>query len=81
MTGLPRNRGPAERSSGLDRGRWRAVVAAALAEDLAGGTDVTTARDRPAQPRRAELTWSPGRPASVAGLPVAEAVFVAHVGR
>jgi nicotinate-nucleotide pyrophosphorylase (carboxylating) len=62
------------RAAGLDPDRVAAFVRAALAEDLAGGTDVTTAATVPAGARgRADLV---ARSAGiVAGLPVAELVF------
>ncbi len=61
-------------AAGLDPGSVAAFAAAALAEDLAGGIDVTTAATVPAAARgRADLA---ARTAGVvAGLPVAEAVF------
>ncbi|HEY2641001.1 MAG TPA: carboxylating nicotinate-nucleotide diphosphorylase [Streptosporangiaceae bacterium] len=61
-------------AAGLDPGAVAAFVRAALAEDLAGGIDVTTvATVPPATTGRAELA---ARSAGVvAGLPVAEAVF------
>jgi nicotinate-nucleotide pyrophosphorylase (carboxylating) len=60
--------------AGLDPARVADLAAAALAEDLAGGTDVTTAATVPATARgRGDLVArSPG---VVAGLPVAAAVF------
>jgi nicotinate-nucleotide pyrophosphorylase (carboxylating) len=62
------------RTAGLDPAAVAALAAAALAEDLAGGTDVTTAATVPQDARgRADLV---ARTAGVvAGLPVAEAVF------
>jgi nicotinate-nucleotide pyrophosphorylase (carboxylating) len=62
------------RAVGLDASAVTAVALAALAEDLAGGTDVTTAATVPAGVRgRADVV---ARSAGVvAGLPVAEAVF------
>jgi nicotinate-nucleotide pyrophosphorylase (carboxylating) len=61
-------------AAGLDPVAVRSFVAAALAEDLAGGIDVTTAATVPAAERgRAELAAR--TPGVVAGLPVAEAVF------
>jgi nicotinate-nucleotide pyrophosphorylase (carboxylating) len=61
-------------AAGLDPGAVRSFVVAALAEDLAGGIDVTTAATVPrAAHGRADLV---ARTAGVvAGLPVAEAVF------
>jgi nicotinate-nucleotide pyrophosphorylase (carboxylating) len=61
-------------AAGLDPAQVAAFVAAALEEDLAGGTDVTTAATVRADARgRADLV---ARAAGVvAGLPVAEAVF------
>jgi nicotinate-nucleotide pyrophosphorylase (carboxylating) len=60
--------------AGLDPGAVRSFVAAALAEDLAGGIDVTTAATvPPAERGRADLVSR--APGVVAGLPVAEAVF------
>jgi nicotinate-nucleotide pyrophosphorylase (carboxylating) len=61
-------------AAGLDPAQVAAFVAAALDEDLAGGTDVTTAATVRADARgRADLV---ARAAGVvAGLPVAEAVF------
>lgn len=62
------------RAAGLDSDAVRAVAEAALAEDLAGGVDVTTASTVPAAERgRAELVAR--TPGVVAGLPVAAAVF------
>jgi nicotinate-nucleotide pyrophosphorylase (carboxylating) len=62
------------RAAGLDPAAVAALVAAALAEDLAGGIDVTTAATVPADALgQADIVArSPG---VVAGLPVAEAVF------
>lgn len=61
-------------AAGLDPGHVAAFAAAALEEDLAGGTDVTTGATVPAGARgRADLVV---RAAGVlAGLPVAETVF------
>jgi nicotinate-nucleotide pyrophosphorylase (carboxylating) len=60
--------------SGLDPGAVRSFVVAALAEDLAGGIDVTTAATvPPAERGRADLVSR--APGVVAGLPIAEAVF------
>ena len=61
-------------AAGLDPGPVAAFVRAALAEDLAGGIDITTAATvPPAASGRAELV---ARTAGVvAGLPVAEAAF------
>jgi nicotinate-nucleotide pyrophosphorylase (carboxylating) len=61
-------------AAGLDPDAVRSFVMAALAEDLAGGIDVTTAATVPARERcRGELVAR--TPGVVAGLPVAEAVF------
>ncbi len=61
-------------AGGLDPAAVTAVVAAALAEDLAGGADITTAATVPASERgRAELV--PRASGVLAGLPLAEAVF------
>jgi nicotinate-nucleotide pyrophosphorylase (carboxylating) len=62
------------RAAGLDPAAISALVAAALAEDLAGGADVTTAATVPGGTRgRADVV---ARAAGVvAGLPVAEAAF------
>ncbi len=62
------------RAAGLDPAAVTALVAAALAEDLAGGVDVTTAATVPAEAvGQADVV---ARSAGVvAGLPVAEAVF------
>jgi nicotinate-nucleotide pyrophosphorylase (carboxylating) len=61
-------------AAGLDPGAVRSFVAAALAEDLAGGIDVTTAATVPQTDRgRADLVAR--TPGVVAGLPVAEVVF------
>jgi nicotinate-nucleotide pyrophosphorylase (carboxylating) len=61
-------------AAGLDAGAVRSFVAAVLAEDLAGGIDVTTAATVPATERgRAELVARSS--GVVAGLPVAEAAF------
>jgi nicotinate-nucleotide pyrophosphorylase (carboxylating) len=61
-------------SAGLDPVSVVAFVSAALAEDLAGGTDVTTAATVPrAASGRAQLAAR--TPGVVAGLPVAEAAF------
>jgi nicotinate-nucleotide pyrophosphorylase (carboxylating) len=62
------------RAAGLEPAAVTAFVRAALAEDLAGGVDVTTRATVPAGERgRAELV--PRTTGVVAGLPVAEAVF------
>jgi len=62
-------------AAGLDPGAVRSFVAAALAEDLAGGIDVTTAATVPSAERgRADLVAR--APGVVAGLAVAEAVFL-----
>jgi nicotinate-nucleotide pyrophosphorylase (carboxylating) len=62
------------RAAGLDPAAISALVAAALAEDLAGGADVTTAATVPGGARgQADVV---ARAAGVvAGLPVAEATF------
>ena len=61
-------------AAGLDPDSVRSFVTAALAEDLAGGIDVTTAATVPARERgRGELVAR--TPGVVAGLPMAEAVF------
>jgi len=61
-------------TAGLDPALVAAIAAAALAEDLAGGSDVTTAVTVPAAARgRADLVAR--APGVVAGLSVAEAVF------
>ncbi|HEY7323831.1 MAG TPA: carboxylating nicotinate-nucleotide diphosphorylase [Streptosporangiaceae bacterium] len=62
------------RAAGLDPAALSALVAAALAEDLAGGADVTTAATVPGAARgRADVV---ARSAGVvAGLPVAETTF------
>jgi nicotinate-nucleotide pyrophosphorylase (carboxylating) len=60
--------------AGLDPDAVRSFVAAALAEDLAGGIDVTTSATVPSGERGcADLVAR--APGVVAGLPVAEAVF------
>jgi nicotinate-nucleotide pyrophosphorylase (carboxylating) len=62
------------RAAGLDPDAVRLFVATALAEDLAGGIDVTTAATvPPAERGRADLVAR--APGVVAGLPVAEVVF------
>ena len=68
MTGLER--------TGLDPAYVDGVVRAALAEDLAGGTDVTTAATVPAD-QRATGDLVARADGVVAGLPVAAAVFAA----
>jgi nicotinate-nucleotide pyrophosphorylase (carboxylating) len=61
-------------AAGLDAGEVAAVVRMALAEDLRYGPDATTAATVPADAvATAELT--PRRPGTVAGVPVALAVF------
>lgn len=61
-------------AAGLDPGAVAALAAGALAEDLAGGIDVTTAATVPPATRgRAELVAR--RPGVIAGIPVARAVF------
>jgi nicotinate-nucleotide pyrophosphorylase (carboxylating) len=74
VPGIPVDIGGRLETAGLSPGGVAAFVAAALAEDLAGGTDVTTAATVPAGARgSADLaTRSAG---VVAGLPVAELVF------
>jgi nicotinate-nucleotide pyrophosphorylase (carboxylating) len=75
MTDAPTARVAARLSdAGLDPALVADLAAAALGEDLAGGTDVTTAATVPATARgRGDLVArSPG---VVAGLPVAAAVF------
>ena len=62
------------RAAGLDPVAVAAVAAAALAEDLAGGTDVTTAATVPL-PSAGRGDLVARTPGVVAGLPVAEAVF------
>jgi nicotinate-nucleotide pyrophosphorylase (carboxylating) len=62
------------RAAGLDPAEVTAVAAAALAEDLAGGADVTTAATVPVAERgRADLV--PRAPGVLAGLVIAETVF------
>jgi nicotinate-nucleotide pyrophosphorylase (carboxylating) len=61
-------------AAGLDPGHVAGLIATALAEDLAGGTDVTTAATVPATAcGRADVV--PRSAGVVAGLPVAELVF------
>jgi nicotinate-nucleotide pyrophosphorylase (carboxylating) len=61
-------------AAGLDPDAVRSLVATALAEDLAGGIDVTTAATVPSgEHGRADLVAR--APGVVAGLPVATAVF------
>ncbi len=61
-------------AAGLDPGAVRSFAAAALAEDLSGGIDVTTAATvPPAERGRADLVAR--TPGVIAGLPVAEVVF------
>jgi len=62
------------RAGGLDPAPVSALVAAALAEDLAGGADVTTAATVPAGARGQADVVARGA-GVVAGLPVAEAAF------
>jgi len=62
------------RAGGLDPAPVSALVAAALAEDLAGGADVTTAATVPAGARGQADIVARGA-GVVAGLPVAEAAF------
>jgi nicotinate-nucleotide pyrophosphorylase (carboxylating) len=60
--------------AGLDPAEVTSLAAAALAEDLAGGIDITTAATVPASLRgRADLVAR--APGVVAGLPVAQTVF------
>jgi nicotinate-nucleotide pyrophosphorylase (carboxylating) len=60
--------------AGLDPGAVRSFLAEALAEDLAGGIDVTTAATVPPDERgRADVVAR--APGIVAGLPVAATVF------
>ncbi len=61
-------------AAGLDPDGVRAVIVGALDEDLAGGTDVTTAATVPAA-HRSELDLVARAPGVVAGAPVAAAVF------
>ncbi len=62
------------RAAGLDPDAVRSIAEAALAEDLAGGVDVTTASTvPPAERGRADLVAR--TPGVVAGLPIAAAVF------
>ena len=66
-------------TAGLDAGEVKAVVRTALAEDLRYGPDATTAATVPADAvATAELT--PRRSGTVAGIPVALAVFEAVLG-
>jgi nicotinate-nucleotide pyrophosphorylase (carboxylating) len=61
-------------TAGLDAGEVKAVVRTALAEDLRYGPDATTAATVPADAvATAELT--PRQPGTIAGIPVALAVF------
>jgi nicotinate-nucleotide pyrophosphorylase (carboxylating) len=71
---IPRDIAGRLAAAGLDPAEVTSVAARALAEDLAGGTDVTTAATVPADARgRADLV---ARSAGVvAGLPVAELAF------
>lgn len=62
------------RASGLDPAAVVALAGAALAEDLAGGSDVTTAATVPAG-SRGEAQVVARAAGVVAGLPVAETVF------
>jgi nicotinate-nucleotide pyrophosphorylase (carboxylating) len=67
------------RGAGLDPHAVAGIAAAALAEDLAGGTDITTgAIIAPDAVARAEVVARAG--GVVAGLPVAEAVFQITAG-
>jgi nicotinate-nucleotide pyrophosphorylase (carboxylating) len=74
VPGIPAEIAGRLEAAGLSPGQVGRLVAAALAEDLGGGTDVTTAATVPAAALgRADLV---ARPAGVvAGLPVAELVF------
>ncbi len=66
-------------TAGLDAGEVKAVVQTALAEDLRYGPDATTAATVPADAvATAELT--PRQPGTIAGIPVALAVFEAVLG-
>ena len=66
-------------TAGLDAGEVTAVVRAALAEDLRYGPDATTAATVPADAvATAELT--PRQAGTIAGIPVALAVFEAVLG-
>ncbi len=66
-------------TAGLDAGEVNAVVRTALAEDLRYGPDATTAATVPAEAvATAELT--PRQPGTIAGIPVALAVFEAVLG-
>jgi len=60
--------------AGLDPAAVAALIAVALAEDLAGGTDVTTAATVPAG-ARGQADVVARNSGVVAGLPVAQAVF------
>jgi nicotinate-nucleotide pyrophosphorylase (carboxylating) len=62
------------RAAGLDPDDVRRVIEAALAEDLDGGVDVTSAATVPAD-QRSVLDLVARRAGTVAGVPVAEAVF------
>jgi nicotinate-nucleotide pyrophosphorylase (carboxylating) len=74
MTELPAQIAARLTAGGLDPAAVTALVAVALAEDLAGGADITTAATIPAGERgRAELV--PRASGVLAGLPLAEAVF------
>jgi nicotinate-nucleotide pyrophosphorylase (carboxylating) len=74
VPGIPRDIAGRLRAAALDPDQVTAFVRAALAEDLAGGTDVTTAATVPAGARgRADLVVRSA--GIVAGLPVAELVF------
>jgi nicotinate-nucleotide pyrophosphorylase (carboxylating) len=74
MTGLSADLVERLTSAGLDPAYVAAVVGTALAEDLSGGSDVTTLATIPAgqQGTAALVSRAPG---TVAGLAVAEAVF------
>jgi nicotinate-nucleotide pyrophosphorylase (carboxylating) len=61
-------------AAGLDPAAVRCFVLTALAEDLAGGVDVTTAATVPPGVQ-GSASLVPRAPGVVAGLPVAEAVF------
>ena len=74
VPGMPEDIAERLDAAGLDPRRVAGLAAAALAEDLAGGADVTTAATVPASARgSAELVVRSA--GVVAGLPVAELVF------
>lgn len=62
------------RGAGLDPAAVSALIEAAIVEDLAGGIDVTTAATVPVTEQRT-LDLVARRPGTVAGIPVAVAVF------